>query len=121
MQARLREIKEKMRWRMHQPIPEQGQWLRQVVSGYFGYHAVPTNRPALGAFRGHVTHLWRRSLQRRSQKAGMTWERMSKLADHWLPKPRILHPWPNARFAVRNPRWKPDARVGPVRICAGGA
>jgi RNA-directed DNA polymerase len=29
---------------------------------------------------------------------------MTKLADDWLPKPRILHPWPNQRFAVRHPR-----------------
>ena len=43
MRAKLREIKEEMRRRMHQPIPEQGKWLRQVVSGFFNYHAVPTN------------------------------------------------------------------------------
>jgi len=29
--------------RRHQPIPVQGKWLRQVVKGYFNYHAVPTN------------------------------------------------------------------------------
>src|SRR5450631_4055262 len=44
--------------------------------------------------------------QRRSQKGGLTWARMAKLADDWLPKPRILHPWPNQRFAVRHPRWE---------------
>ncbi len=43
MMAKLLEIKEELRWRMHRPIPEQGQWLRQVVSGFFNYHAVPTN------------------------------------------------------------------------------
>ena len=71
---------------MHQPIPEQGQWLGQVVSGYFAYHAVPTNCPALSAFRHHVTDLWRRTLRRRSQKDRMTWERIAKLADDWLPQ-----------------------------------
>src|SRR3982074_1222554 len=50
-----------------------------------------------------------------------TWERIKRLADDWLPKPRILHPWPESRFAVRHPRWEPYARIGPVRICAGGA
>jgi hypothetical protein len=25
------------------------------------------------------------------------------------------------RFAVTHPRWEPYARIGPVRICAGGA
>jgi RNA-directed DNA polymerase len=53
---------------MHQPIPEQGKWLRQVVTGYFAYHAVPTNGHAIMAFRFHVTDLWRRTLKKRSQK-----------------------------------------------------
>src|SRR6266404_5927651 len=59
MRAKLRQIKEELRRRMHEPIPEQGKWLRQVVRGYFAYHAVPTNSRALGAFRYHVTDLWR--------------------------------------------------------------
>ena len=121
MRAKLREVSEGLRWRMHQPIPEQGHWLKQVVAGFFAYHAVPTNGAALETFHHYVTDLWRRSLQRRSQKDRMTWERMAMLANDWLPKPRILHPWPNARFAVRHPRWEPSARIGPARICAGGA
>ena len=68
MRAKLQEIKEELRLRMHQPIPDQGRWLRQVVTGFFAYHAVPTNSAALSAFRYHVTCLWRRSLRRRSQK-----------------------------------------------------
>ena len=94
MQAKLRMIKEELRRRMHQPIPEQGQWLRQVVRGYFNYHAVPTNARALNVFRHHVTDLWRRTLRRRSQKDRTSWARMTTLADDWLPKPSILHPWP---------------------------
>jgi group II intron reverse transcriptase/maturase len=109
MRAKLRDIKDRL-WRMlHQPIPEQGKWLQQVVTGYFAYHAVPTNARALAAFRYHVTELWRRALRRRSQKDGTTWQRITKLTDDWLPKPRILHPWPDKRFAVRHPRWEPDA------------
>ena len=104
MRAKLREITKEMRRRMHQPIPEQGKWLRQVVTGFFAYHAVPTNGRALGAYRYHVTNLWRRSLRRRSQKDHTTWARVTKLADDWLPRPRILHPWPNQRFAVKHPR-----------------
>jgi group II intron reverse transcriptase/maturase len=120
MQAKLAEIKEELRRWLHRPIPDQGAWLRQVVTGFFGYHAVPTNSRALSAFRHHVTELWRRVLRRRSQKDGSTWERAGQLADEWLPKPRILHPWPEQRFAVRHPRWEPDALIGHVRICAGG-
>jgi RNA-directed DNA polymerase len=104
MRAKLKEIKEELRKRMHQPIPEQGRWLRQVVAGYFNYHAVPTNSAALAAFRYHATNLWRRSLARRSQKGWVTWARMTRLVNDWLPKPKILHPWPEKRFAVRHSR-----------------
>src|SRR6201988_4592280 len=65
MRARLREIKEELRRRMHQPTPDQGRWLAQVMRGYFAYHAVPTNFPALRAVYHHVTILWLRTLQRR--------------------------------------------------------
>ena len=121
MRAKLQEIKQEMRRRMHQPIPEHGKWLGQVVRGYFNYHAVPTNGRALEVFRHLVTDLWRRSLQRRSQKARMTWNRIKKLADDFIPQARILHPWPHARFAVKHPRWEPSALIGHARICAGGA
>jgi group II intron reverse transcriptase/maturase len=104
MRAKLREVKEELRSRMHHAIPEQGRWLRAVVTGFFAYHAVPTNARALGAFRHYVSDLWRRTLRRRSQKDHMTWQRMTKLADAWLPPPRILHPWPDQRFAVTHPR-----------------
>jgi group II intron reverse transcriptase/maturase len=104
MRTKLSEIKEQLRERRHVPIPEVGKWLAQVVRGYFAYHAVPTNSPALDAFRYHVVILWHRQLCRRSQRAYLVWERMAKLADEFLPKPRILHPWPGVRFAVRHPR-----------------
>jgi hypothetical protein len=104
MRAKLQAIKQELRQRMHQPIPTEGKWLEQVVKGYFNYHAVPTNGRALAAFRFFVTELWRRTLRRRSQKDGMTWERLSRLANDWFPKPRILHPWPQVRFAVKHPR-----------------
>ena len=116
MRAKLRMVKEAMRRRMHQPIPQQGKWLRQVVIGYFNYHAVPTNFRALMAFRDEITRRWRRALSQRSQKGGLTWDRMNKLVDDWLPKPRILHPWPEKRFAVTHPRWEPYAGKLHVRI-----
>ena len=104
MQSKLREIKEELRRRMHQSIPEQGKWLHQVVRGYFAYHAVPTNLSALNAFRYYIDRLWLRALRRRSQKDRFAWQRIEKLADDWLPKPKILHPWPGVRFAVRHSR-----------------
>jgi group II intron reverse transcriptase/maturase len=104
MRAKLQEIKTELRQRMHQPIPSQGQWLRQVVTGHFAYYAVPTNSRSLSAFRHYVADLWRRTLRRRSQKDGFTWDRMTKLVAGWLPAPRILHPWPDRRFAVIHSR-----------------
>ena len=104
MRAKLKQIKMEMRLRMHEPIPRQGKWLAQIVGGYFNYHAVPTNSRAIAAFRFFVTQLWQRTLQRRGQSDRTTWERITQIADDWLPQPRILHPWPNQRFAVRHPR-----------------
>lgn len=104
MRAALREIKDEMRRRRHDSLTDQGRWLRSVVAGYFAYHAVPTNAQAIGAYRHHVLDLWRRSLKRRSQKGHVTWARMDRLAEEWLPPPHVLHPWPEERLAVRYPR-----------------
>ena len=121
MTARLVGLGEELRRRMHRTIEEQGEWLGQVVRGFFACHAVPTNFAALAAFRDHATTLWWRTLRRRSQKDKCAWKRIKTLADRWLPKPRITHPWPSVRFAVKHPRWEPYAGIPPVRFCAGGA
>ena len=104
MRAKLQDIKVELQRRMHWPIPKLGKWLGQIVGGHFAYFAVPTNIRALTAFRYQVVDFWRRWLRRRSQKDGTTWERVAKLADEFLPKPHILHPWPSVRFAVKHPR-----------------
>ena len=116
MRAKLRMVKQEMRRRMHQPIPEQGRWLWHVVRGYFNYYAVPMNTRALAVFRAEIAGSWHRVLNRRSQKAALTRARMDRLIDDWLPKPRILHPWPDKRFAVTHPRWEPYAGKLHVRI-----
>lgn len=122
MQAKLRALKAELTRRRHQAIPDQGRWLKRVVIGWYNYHAVPTNGPALGAFRDRVTELWFRALRRRSQKDRTKWDRIRRIAGQWLPKPRILHPWPSARFAVTHPRSKVGAgclnRARPV-LCGG--
>ena len=86
LRAKLKEIKGELRRRRHQPIPEQGRWLGQVVKGYFAYHAVPTNGRVLGTFLHHIQRLWVKSLRRRSQKDRFEWRRAPKLIDDWLPK-----------------------------------
>jgi RNA-directed DNA polymerase len=109
LQAAIQRVKGELQRRRHQPIPEQGKWLGQVVRGFYAYHAVPTNYRALVVFRVRIAQLWKRALMRRSQRARRTWERMARLLDAWLPPPRILHPWPERRFAVMHPRWEPCA------------
>jgi group II intron reverse transcriptase/maturase len=104
MRAKLKMVQEEMWRRMHQPIAIQGKWLSYVVNGYFNYHAVPTNFRALVAFRSEIARRWRRVLTRRSERTKLNWKEMNRLLDDWLPKPRILHPWPDQRFAVRYPR-----------------
>jgi RNA-directed DNA polymerase len=101
MQARIAAVKAELRRRMHQPIAEQGPWLRDVVRGYFAYHAVPTNVRALGVFRTALTRHWFRTLRRRDQRRRMTWEVMKEVAAFWLPPAKILHPWPEARLDAK--------------------
>ena len=100
MRAKLREVKAELQRRMHLPIPDQGRWLRSVLQGHFNYYAVPDNSEALFAFRYQAVEHWRRSLSRRSQLTHVTWERMGRIADRWLPPVRVLHPWPGVRFAA---------------------
>jgi RNA-directed DNA polymerase len=101
LQAKLEALREECMERRHQPIVEQGAWLRAVVQGYFNYHAVPTNIRALIMFRDEVTKHWKWALGRRSQRATVNWTRMHALARRWLPAPKTLHPWPSQRFAGR--------------------
>ena len=71
--AKLKQISEELRRRMHEPLMETARWLQSVVRGYFQYHAVPGNEKSLGQFRSHVLRLWLRQIRRRSQKSHWTW------------------------------------------------
>ena len=98
--AKLKEIKAGLRRRMHQPVPQVGKWLKTVVGGYNRYYGVPSNERSLSSFRFQVARHWFRALRRRSQKTRLTWERMYRLIDRWLPPPRIHHPYPLRRLGV---------------------
>jgi RNA-directed DNA polymerase len=104
MRAKLEVIKQQLRQRMHEPAALTGKWLRSVVQGYFNYHAVPGNTESLCIFRYRVTRLWRQVLRRRGQKHHLSWARMVRLVDRWLPQPRVLHPYPRVRFDAIHPR-----------------
>ena len=100
VKAKLAEIKAQLRRRLHAPVPETGTWLKAVLTGHYRYYGVPRNYRALSAFRWRVVHLWRRSLSRRSGKSRITWEKMGQLEQRWLPRPRIMHPYPSQRLCV---------------------
>ena len=101
LRTKLKQVKDQLRRRRHLPVPEQGRWLESVVRGHLAYYAVPGNDRALRAFRTEISRYWLRSLRQRSQRHRLTWNRMDRLVNRWLPTPRILHPYPDVRFAVR--------------------
>ncbi len=100
LRAKVKAIKLELKRRLHDPLPKQGEWLRSVLLGHFRYYGVPTNGPALSEFRYQVVRAWKRALERRSQAARVTWERMYRLARNWLPYPRIYHLYPSQRLIV---------------------
>jgi len=104
MRAKLQEIKQELRTRMHDPIEQTGKWLQSVIQGYFNYHAVPGNMQRLKVFSERGKRHWRRALRRRGQTHRPNWARILRLVSRWFPKPKILHPYPDARFAASYPR-----------------
>jgi group II intron reverse transcriptase/maturase len=100
LQAKLNAVKAELRQRMHAPIHDTGKWLRSVVSGHIRYYGVPMNSHALRTFRFKIGWLWHRALSRRSQKGRVSWDRMRRLIDRWLPPVRVYHPFPLRRMGV---------------------
>jgi RNA-directed DNA polymerase len=94
---KLQAIKQEIRQRMHDPVERTGGWLRSVLHGYYQYHAVPGNLTVLSRFRRQVARYWFRALGQRSQRRP-TWEKLGKLFDRWLPVPKVVHDYPDARF-----------------------
>jgi len=104
MAAKLKDIREKLRYRMHRSIETTVKWLRQVVRGYFQYHAVPGNWAQMKSFRNDVLRLWLKQLRRRSQRSKWTWKRFVSRLGILLPEVRTLHPYPVVRFDAKHPR-----------------
>jgi hypothetical protein len=100
MRTKISEIKVELRKRMHDPIQKVGKWLKAVVTGHYQYYGVPGNYDAMNDFRNEISEKWIHTLRRRGQKGLMTWEKMIKYIDRWLPRPRICHEYPNKRFGV---------------------
>ena len=104
-QAKLAELKAQLSRRRHDDLAKVGAWLQSVFRGWCQYYAVPGNYARLRQFRTALQVLWLRVLRRRSQRGRrLIWEKFSKLCRRWLPTPKILHPYPNVRFAGQHPR-----------------
>jgi group II intron reverse transcriptase/maturase len=101
IRAKLKVLKIELRRRLHKPIPDVGRWLRVVLLGHYRYYGLPGNSRKLEAFRYHLSRLWYKTLIRRSQRKRLNWERMSRLIDRWLPKPRIWHSYPDLNLYVK--------------------
>jgi len=100
IRAKLMGLKIELRRRLHRPVPDVGKWLRVVLLGHYRYYGLPGNSRKLEAFRYHLSRLWYRTLLRRSQRNRLNWERMNRLIDRWLPKPRICHPYTDLSLYV---------------------
>ncbi|HEY3619245.1 MAG TPA: group II intron reverse transcriptase/maturase [Candidatus Sulfotelmatobacter sp.] len=109
MVAKLKAIKAELQRRKHDRTSDVGAWLWKVAQGYYQYHAVPGNIDQLRLFKRRLNRLWRNVLVRRSQRAQIRWERLIPVLNRWIPEPRVLHPYPDARFAATHPSWKPYA------------
>ena len=104
LEAKLQQVKQELRARMHEPVPAVGEWLGQVLNGFYQYYAVPGNQNSLHRFRSRIVSYWKHVLARRSQRGRLKAGRMSRFCERWLPSPRVVHPYPSVRFAARHPR-----------------
>ena len=105
-QAKLKEVYQELRRRMHASIPEQGRYLRAVMLGHIEYYGVPGNRAAMNAFRFRLGWLWWKVLRRRSQKDDFPKERLAQIVKRWLPYPYLSHP-----YSLEGLRVRPEARA----------
>jgi group II intron reverse transcriptase/maturase len=86
----LRKVVQWCRNNRHLPIGVQHQNLIRKLRGYYQYYGVIGNRQALTRFLYEVKRVWRKWLDRRSQKRTMYWERFVRLLVRYpLPEPSL--------------------------------
>ncbi len=105
LRGKIRELTHMLQRKLHDAPAEVGAWLASVYRGWCQYHAVPGNTNRLQQFRTALQRIWHRVLRRRSQRGRkLTWEKFASFSRHWLPSPRVLHPYPGVRFERLHPR-----------------
>lgn len=100
IRAKLMKLRIELRQRLHHPLPVVAKWLRVVLLGHYRYYGVPGNSRKLHSFHYHLSRIWYKTLRRRSQRHRLNWERMNRLINRWLPRPRIYHPYPDLSMYV---------------------
>ena len=89
----LKRIVDWCREHLHDDVRAQQQALARKLHGHYQYFGITGNFRALERFLKEVQRAWQRWLNRRSHKARMSWDRMSRMSERYpLPKPRIMHP-----------------------------
>ncbi len=88
----LKRVAEWCRSQRHLPVRVQHRALCRKLVGHNQYYGITSNYDALSRFCRAVQVVWRRWLDRRSQRAKMTWDRFNRLLVNYpLPRPRIVH------------------------------
>jgi hypothetical protein len=107
LKRKLEEVKEELKKRMHERVMVTGKWLATVIRGHTNYYGVPGNMDAVKEFYKQCMRQWLRTLRRRSHKAQkLTWVDFRKKAEKLIPRPRVVHPFPEQRF------WRQRLEVG---------
>lgn len=88
----LRSFWEHCRDHRHDSIEDQRHALSRKLEGHYGYFGLTMNMRALGEVYDRVKAIWRYWLDRRSQRAHMTWDKFKRLLERMpLPRPHVVH------------------------------
>jgi RNA-directed DNA polymerase len=90
----LKRVAEWCREHLHDKVRQQHQALGRKLRGHYGYFGITGNYESIARFFHEVKTVWRRWLDRRSQRGSMPWERFNRwLKRDPLPPPRIARPY----------------------------
>jgi len=90
LQRAIQRVADWCRRHRHKPVKEQHAELVRKIAGHFAYFGVNGNTRSLGILVHEVARAWFKWLDRRSQRASLTWERFtSLLKDFPLPSPCV--------------------------------
>ena len=91
---------------MHHSLKSVGEWLRSVLTGHRNYYGIPGNMYRVKEVYCAALKLWLHVIRRRSQKGAdvWPWKRFLRLVERMIPRLRVAHPFPEARFVANYSR-----------------